>query len=351
VQSLSKELTLRILLVTDAWAPQVNGVVVTLRNTVAWLERWSHHVHVLSPEGFRTIPMPTYPEIPLAVFPGAKVARRIRDFDPDAIHIATEGPLGIAARAHCVKHGLAFTTAYHTCFPEYVKPRFGIPLGLTYAWLRRFHSASSAILVATPAIRELLEVRGFTGIVDWSRGVDTELFRPGEARFAELPRPVFLFVGRVAVEKNIAGFLALDLPGTKLVVGDGPQRKALEERYPEALFVGMKTGKELASYFQRADVFVFPSRTDTFGLVLVEAMACGTPVAAFPVRGPVDVVKDPAAGVLDEDLHAAALAALSLDRDKVRRYGERFSWEYSSRQFLSSLVPARAREASLAEAA
>ena len=342
---------MRILLVTDAWAPQVNGVVVTLRNTVAWLERWGHHVHVLSPEGFRTIPMPTYPEIPLAVFPGPKVARRIRDFDPDAIHIATEGPLGIAARAYCVKHGLAFTTAYHTCFPEYVKPRFGIPLGLTYAWLRRFHSASSAILVATPAIRELLEARGFTDIVDWSRGVDTELFRPGEARFVELPRPVFLFVGRVAVEKNIAGFLALDLPGTKVVVGDGPQRKALEERYPEAVFVGMKTGKDLASYFQRADVFVFPSRTDTFGLVLVEAMACGTPVAAFPVRGPVDVVKDPAAGVLDEDLHAAALAALSLDRDKVRRYGERFSWEHSSRQFLSSLVPARAREASLVEAA
>lgn len=342
---------MRILLVTDAWAPQINGVVVTLTNTVRWLERWGHEVHVLSPEGFRTMPMPTYPEIPLALFPGPKVARRIREFEPDAIHIATEGPLGIAARAHCVKHRLAFSSAYHTCFPEYVKARFGVPLGITYALLRRFHAASSALLVATPAIRALLEGRGFANIVDWSRGVDTDLFTPGESRFAELPRPVFLFVGRVAVEKNLPGFLALDLPGTKLVVGDGPQRKSLEERFPEALFVGAKTGLELASYFQRADVFVFPSRTDTFGLVLVEAMACGTPVAAFPVRGPIDVIKDPAVGVLDNDLGAAALAALALDRGRVARYGQRYSWEYSSRQFLSSLVPARSLEASVAQAA
>ena len=306
---------------------------------------------MLSPEGFRTMPMPTYPEIPLALFPGPKVSRRIREFEPDAIHIATEGPLGIAARAHCVKHRLAFTTAYHTCFPEYVKPRFGVPLAITYAWLRRFHAASSAVLVATPAIRALLEGRGFANIVDWSRGVDTDLFTPGESRFVDLPRPVFLFVGRVAVEKNLQGFLALDLPGTKLVVGDGPQRKSLEARFPGAVFVGAKTGLELASYYQRADVFVFPSRTDTFGLVLVEAMACGTPVAAFPVRGPIDVIKDPAVGVLDNDLGAAALAALSLDRARVSRYGQRYSWEYSSRQFLSSLVPSRSLEASVAQAA
>lgn len=342
---------MRILLVTDAWAPQINGVVVTLRNTVAWLQRWGHEVEVLSPEGFRTMPMPTYPEIPLALFPGAKVARRIREFEPDAIHIATEGPLGIAARAYCLKHGCAFTTAYHTCFPEYVKPRFGVPLGITYAWLRRFHAASSAILVATPAIRGLLEARGFANIVEWSRGVDTALFRPAEERTSDLRRPVFLFVGRVAIEKNISAFLGLDLPGTKVVVGDGPQRKSLQSRYPDAVFVGAKTGAELASFFQRADVFVFPSRTDTFGLVMVEAMACGTPVAAFPVRGPIDVVKDPSAGVLDEDLGAAALAALSLDRDKVRRYGERYSWEHCTRQFLASLVPARSVEGSLAEAA
>jgi glycosyltransferase involved in cell wall biosynthesis len=342
---------MRILLVTDAWAPQVNGVVVTLTNTVAWLKRWGHEVDVLSPEGFRTFPMPTYPEIPLAILPGREVSRRILACEPDAIHIATEGPLGIAARTHCLKHGLAFTTAYHTCFPEYVKPRFGVPLALTYAWLRRFHASSSAVLVATAAIRNLLEARGFERIVEWSRGVDPELFRPADGRFVELPRPVFLYVGRVAIEKNLPGFLGLDLPGTKVVVGDGPQRVELEERYPEAVFVGTKVGAELASYYQRADVFVFPSRTDTFGLVLAEAMACGTPVAAFPVRGPIDVVTSPVAGVLDEDLGAAALAALALDRDKVRRYGERFSWEHCTRQFVSNLVPARTAEGLLAKAA
>jgi glycosyltransferase involved in cell wall biosynthesis len=342
---------LRILLVTDAWAPQVNGVVVTLENTVRWLRRWGHEVEVISPEGFKTFPMPTYPEIPLAIMPGPKVARRIRDVQPDAIHIATEGPLGSAARSYCIKNSLAFTTAYHTCFPEYVKPRFGVPLGITYAWLRRFHSASSAIFVATPAIRALLEGRGFRNIVDWSRGVDTELFTPGEERFAELPRPVFLFVGRVAVEKNISAFLGLDLPGTKLVVGDGPQRKALEERYPDAVFAGSKRGAELASYFRRADVFVFPSRTDTFGLVLIEAMACGTPVAAYPVRGPIDVIKDPDVGVLEEDLGAAALAALRLDRWKVSRYAQRYSWEHCTRQFLNNLVPTRRLEAPVAQAA
>ncbi|MGZ5072213.1 MAG: glycosyltransferase family 4 protein [Usitatibacter sp.] len=336
---------------TDAWAPQVNGVVVTLRNTVAWLRRWGHDVHVISPEGFRTMPMPTYPEIPLAILPAREVSRRIAALAPDAIHIATEGPLGIAARAHCVKHGLAFTTAYHTCFPEYVKPRFGIPLAWTYAWLRRFHARSSALLVATPAIKALLEGRGFSNIAEWSRGVDPELFRPSVNRFSDLRRPIFLYVGRVAVEKNLPAFLGLDLPGTKVVVGDGPQRRELASRFPEAVFAGAKAGAELASYYQRADVFVFPSRTDTFGLVLVEAMACGTPVAAFPVRGPVDVVKDPAAGVLDEDLGAAAMKALTLDREKVAHYANRYSWEHCTRQFLSSLVPATAVEARLVEAA
>lgn len=342
---------MRILLVTDAWHPQVNGVVVTLTNTVKWLQRWGHEVRILSPEGFRTVPMPTYPEIPLALMPGREVARRIRDFEPDAIHIATEGPLGIAARSHCLKRGLAFTTAYHTCFPEYVKPRFHVPLSWTYAWLRRFHGPSSGVLVSTPAIRALLEARGFTNIADWSRGVDLDLFRPAEDRFTDLRRPVFLFVGRVAVEKNLAAFLSLDLPGTKMVVGDGPQRRELEKRFPDAVFAGAKHGAELASYFQRADVFVFPSRTDTFGLVLIEAMACGTPVAAYPVRGPIDVVKDPETGVLDNDLGAAAMAALSLDRDKVRRYAQRYSWEHCSRQFVSSLVPAQSMEARLARAA
>jgi glycosyltransferase involved in cell wall biosynthesis len=342
---------LRILLVTDAWAPQINGVVVTLQNTVRWLERWGHEVRVISPEGFRTMPMPTYPEIPLALFPAREVARRIRELEPDAIHIATEGPLGAAARAYCVRNGLSFTTAYHTCFPEYVKARFGVPLGLTYAWLKRFHGRSSAVLVATPAIRAALEERGMRNIADWSRGVDMDLFQPDPKRFVDLRRPVFLYVGRVAVEKNLPAFLSLDLPGTKLVVGDGPDRKALERRFPEAVFAGAKGGVELASYYQRADVFVFPSRTDTFGLVMAEAMACGTPVAAYPVRGPIDVVKDAAAGVLDNDLGAAAMKALSLDREKVAAYGRRYTWEHCTRQFLSSLVPAHSGIPRLAEAA
>ena len=340
---------MRILLVTDAWAPQVNGVVVTLRNTIACLERWGHQVHVLSPTGFRTVPMPTYPEIPLAILPGREVARRIWEYDPEAIHIATEGPLGVAARHYCVKRRLAFTTAYHTCFPEYVKPRFGVPLAWTYAWLRWFHGPSSAILVGTPAIRTLLEDRGFQRVADWSRGVDVTLFHPVEKRFTEYARPVFLCVGRVAVEKNLPAFLALDLPGTKVIVGDGPQRRELERRFPKAFFVGMKTGAELASYYQRADAFVFPSLTDTFGLVLIEAMACGTPVAAFPVRGPIDVIQDPAVGVLREDLRSAAVAALSLDRERVRRYAEQYSWEHCSRQFLSLLVTTRSREQDLGQ--
>jgi glycosyltransferase involved in cell wall biosynthesis len=327
--------------VTDAWAPQINGVVVTLRNTIAWLERLGHEVRVLSTEGLRTMPMPTYPEIPLAIFPGSEVARTIRDFDPDAVHIATEGPLGAAARRYCVKNAMSFTTAYHTCFPEYVQPRFGVPLAWTYAWLRWFHAPSSAILVGTPAIRRLLESRGFRNVADWSRGVDTELFQPGAERFTEYPRPVFLFVGRVAIEKNIAAFLELELPGTKVVVGDGPQRRELERRFPDAVFTGARTGAELASFYQRADVFVFPSLTDTFGLVLLEAMACGTPVAAYPVRGPIDVILDPTVGVLRANLGSAAVEALSLDRMAVRRYAQRYSWEHCSRQFLAHLVPAR----------
>jgi len=335
--SLSKERKLRILLVTDAWAPQINGVVVTLRNTVAWLERWGHEVKVLSPEGFKTFPMPTYPEIPLAIFPAREVNRRIAALAPDAIHIATEGPLGIAARAYCVKHDLAFTTAYHTCFPEYVKPRFGIPLAWTYAWLRRFHGRSSALLVATPAIKALLEARGFSNIAEWSRGVDLELFKPAEHRFTDLPRPVFLYVGRVAVEKNLAAFLALDLPGTKLVVGDGPQRKELQERFPDAVFAGTKTGTELASYYQRADVFVFPSRTDTFGLVNLEAMACGVPVAAYPVTGPIDVIEDGVTGALDVDLAAAARRALEVDPAACRERALKSGWDVCSREFETNL--------------
>jgi glycosyltransferase involved in cell wall biosynthesis len=329
----------RILIVTDAWSPQINGVVVTLQNTVRELERMGHHVHLITPLAFRTVPMPTYPEIRLAVRPGGEVARMIEDIDPDAIHIATEGPLGLAARRHCLRRSRPFTTAYHTQFPEYVHARCRLPLGVTYAWLRWFHRPAKAVMCGTPEILQRLGARGVTNGVLWSRGVDTDLFKPGERRAAEDRRPVFLYVGRVAVEKNIEAFLALDLPGTKWVVGDGPARVALERRFPDARFLGFKTGESLAWHYRQADAFVFPSRTDTFGLVLVEAMACGTPVAAFPVTGPRDVVRDRGAGVLSEDLGAAAMAALRLDRGDVRRYALGFSWTAATRQFVANLHP------------
>lgn len=334
---------MRILIVSDAWSPQINGVVVTLTNTIAELEKAGHVARVLSPQGFRTVPCPTYPEIRLALWPGRGVAREIEQFGPDAIHIATEGPLGITARRYCVARGRPFTTAYHTQFPEYVHARSRLPLGITYAWLRRFHGPAKAVLVGTPDIHRRLAERGFANLALWSRGVDTELFAPGGRGGVPDERPIFLFVGRVAIEKNIEAFLKLDLPGTKWVVGDGPARIGLQRRFPDAKFHGMRTGEELAWFYRNADVLVFPSRTDTFGLVLIEAMAAGTPVAAFPVSGPIDVVKDPRVGALSEDLRSAALAALEFDRDAVRRYALGFSWAAATRQFLDNLHPASPR--------
>lgn len=333
---------MRILIATDAWEPQVNGVVVTLTNTVRWLERWGHEVRVLSPQSFRTVPLPGYPEVRLAVMPQTGVARAIVDWAPDAIHIATEGPVGSAARAHCLRAGLAFTTAYHTAFPEYIHARTGLPCAWTYAWLRRFHAPSASVMVSTDSVANDLAVRGFRRIKPWSRGVDLDLFCPGFRRFEEYPRPVFTYVGRVAVEKNLPAFLALNLPGTKLVVGEGPARRVLERAYPDTIFLGNRRGTALADLYRRSDVFVFPSRTDTFGLVLMEAMASGTPVAAFPVRGPIDVVRSPSAGILNEDLREAALAALALDRARVREYAASFSWDKCSRQFLSHLIAVNA---------
>ncbi|HTS84946.1 MAG TPA: glycosyltransferase family 1 protein [Usitatibacter sp.] len=329
---------MRILIATDAWPPQVNGVVVALANIIAGLRRLGHEVHVVSPEGMRTMPTPTYPEIPLALFPGREVARRILEFDPQAIHIATEGPIGIAARSYCIRNRLRFSTSYHTCFPEYIAVRTGIPLSWTYAMMRRFHSASSAVMVATEPLLEQLHWRGFERLAVCPLGVDLELFRPSEERFTQFPRPVFTYVGRLAVEKDIPAFLRLDLPGTKLVVGDGPERKRLERDFPDAVFVGFKHGAELASYYQRSDAFVFPSRTETFGLVMLEALACGVPVAALPVRGPLDVVTDAATGVLDWNLAAAALAALKVDRAACRRHAERFPWETGTAVFVSKLT-------------
>jgi len=330
---------LRILLATDAWEPQVNGVVMTLRNTIHGLEAAGHSVEVIGPDRFRSVPCPTYPEIRLALLPFRRLAKLARRFAPDAVHIATEGPVGSAAREFCLHEKLAFTTAYHTRFPEYVHARIRLPVRLTYEWLRRFHAPARALMVPTAAIHADLERRKFRNLTLWTRGVDTKLFRPGPPLASGWKRPVFMYVGRVAVEKNIEAFLALDLPGTKVVVGEGPQRAALQRRFPSAVFTGAKMGEELAAHFRSADVFVFPSRTDTFGLVLLEAMASGTPAAAFPVTGPIDVIVPGRSGVLSGDLRAAALAALELDRDVVREHALAFSWERATAQFLANLHP------------
>ncbi|MGH8619598.1 MAG: glycosyltransferase family 4 protein [Burkholderiales bacterium] len=330
---------MKILIVTDAWEPQVNGVVRTLKQTRRELTKLGHDVDLLTPLEFKTLPCPTYPEIRLSMFPGRRVRRRIAESAPDALHIATEGPLGMAARAHAVKHGLPFTTAYHTRFPEYVKARSGIPLAVTYRFLRWFHGPSSAILVPTNVVKRDLEAWRFQRVVLWSRGVDLDLFKPGPALANDATPPVFLCVGRVAVEKNIQAFLDLDLPGTKWVAGDGPLLAALKKKHPDVCFTGVMDQVELASLYNAASVFVFPSRTDTFGLVLLEAMACGCPVAAYPVTGPVDVIGDSPAGALDDDLQAACLRALKIERSVARQHAERFSWEACSRQFLGYLVP------------
>lgn len=294
---------------------------------------------MITPDQFCSLPCPTYPEIRLAVRPGPQIGRMIAAHQPCAIHVATEGPLGWAARGFCVRNGFPFTTAYHTRFPEYVHARFRVPVALTYAVVRRFHAPAMSVMVSTQGIQDELEQRRFRNIRRWSRGVDTRLFYPRPTAFPELPRPVFLYVGRIAVEKNIQAFLDLDLPGSKLVVGDGPLLPQLRRRHSQVHFVGAKFGEDLADCYASADVFVFPSRTDTFGLVLLEALASGVPVAAYPVAGPKDVVGDAPIGVLDEDLRKAALAALDIPREQCRAYAESFSWQASARQFLANLAP------------
>ncbi len=330
---------MKLALVTDAWLPQTNGVVRTLTITVEKLTQTGHEVTVITPNDFRTIPCPTYPEIRLSLFAAAKVRQRLDALQPEAVHIATEGPLGLAARRWCLRRSQAFTTSYHTQFPEYVRARLPVPLAISYAFLRWFHGSAAHTLVATPSMRDALAKRGFHNLVLWSRGVDTELFRPRDESFLELPRPIWLYFGRVSVEKGIEDFLSLDLRGTKLVVGDGPATEGLRRKYPNAVFTGYRYGDELARHVASADVFVFPSRTDTFGLVLLEAMACGVPVAAYPVTGPIDVVENGVTGVLSEDLRAAALAALNLDRLACREHALRYTWEAATRQFVESLAP------------
>ena len=327
----------RLLIATDAWSPQINGVVRTLEHLVAQLEARGFVVEVISPQNFRSTPMPTYPEIRLALATPLQIARRIRRFAPNYIHVATEGPIGMLVRRWCMRNHHPFTTSYHTKFPEYLRARAPVPIGLSYAWLRRFHNAATVTMVSTPSLeRELIE-RGFTGIRHWSRGVDLSQFVPREEKALDFEGPIFLNVGRVAVEKNIEAFLALDLPGTKVVVGDGPALKELKAKYPQVKFLGPKTGEELARIYASADVFVFPSLTDTFGLVQIEALACGVPVAAFPVTGPQDVLGNAPVGVLSNDLRQASLDCLNLSRTECRLHAEKFSWESCTRQFVDNI--------------
>ena len=331
---------MKIMIVTDAWEPQVNGVVRTLQTTARELQAMGHAVDFLTPLEFRTLPCPTYPDIRLSLLARGRVARRLADFDPDALHIATEGPLGLAARRFALAQGLPFTTAYHTRFPEYVRARTGIPLAWTYAFLRWFHGPADSVMAPTEVVKRDLEAYGFGNVVKWSRGVDLGIFKPQHADRLKSAPPIFLYVGRVAVEKNIEAFLELDLPGSKWVVGVGPALKGIQARYPHVNFLGVLEQHELAQVYASADVFVFPSKTDTFGLVLLEAMACGLPVAAYPVTGPLDVIGDSkTAGVMHEDLRTACLEALKLRREDAVAHARKFSWRAATEQFLAHLHP------------
>jgi glycosyltransferase involved in cell wall biosynthesis len=338
---------MKIAIITDAWAPQVNGVVRTLSSVTQRLRSLGHEVLVISPDQYASIPCPSYPEIRLALTTRHAVGTRLDDFAPDAVHVATEGPLGIAARAFCLSHGYPFTTAYHTQFPDYLARRTGLPAAMFWPFIRWFHAPAAAILVSTETVRQQLREQGLPQVVHWGRGVDLACFTPSAqppALYRDIPRPIQLYVGRVAVEKNIEAFLASDHPGSKVVVGDGPARETLARACPDAHFVGAQSGDGLAGHYAGADVFVFPSRTDTFGLVMIEAMACGTPVAAFPVSGPLDVLT-PASGVMHEDLTQAIAGALLLDRPGCTAASRGFTWDVSTRQFLTALVPITGRVA------
>jgi glycosyltransferase involved in cell wall biosynthesis len=332
---------MRIAIVTDAWFPQVNGVVRTLSAVAGELTKIGHEVKVVSPEGRRSLPMPFYPEIPLAFATSGRLGRELTAIAPDAIYIATEGPLGWSARNWCVRRNIPFSSGFHTRFADYLALRLPLPglAALSWSILRKFHGPSRNVLVPTRSIAHDLEGRGFVNVRIWTRGVDHALFRPYERSALDLPRPISLYAGRLAPEKNIEAFLHLDLPGTKLVIGDGPQRAELEKRFPSAVFFGYRFGEELARMMASADVFVFPSLTDTFGLVMLEAMACGTPIAAFDVPSPIDVVMEGVTGSLDKHLKLAVLRALSLDRDKVHEGSRRFTWERTAQIFVESLVP------------
>ncbi len=335
---------MRILVATDAWHPQVNGVVRTLTMMAEAAASMGVDVSFLTPQSFHTVALPSYPDLRLAIPAPGKIARLIQEARPDNIHIATEGPIGILVRRYCLKRKIPFTTSFHTRFPEYVSARFPIPESWVWAALRYFHSASHAVMAATPALGQELRGRGFRNVVLWPRGVDAKQFRPMPFDLG-LPRPVFLSVGRVAVEKNLEAFLELDLPGTKVVVGDGPARAELEQKYPNAVFLGAMQGEKLANAYAAADVFVFPSKTDTFGLVLLEALASGVPVAALPVSGPLDVIGDAPVGALNNDLKAACLQALTLSREDCREFALKQTWEVCARAFIENVNQLRSSDA------
>lgn len=345
---------MRLALVTDAWRPQVNGVVRSLERTVAQMREWGDEVTLVTPDRFRTIACPGYPEIRLALTRPGKVGEAIEANAPDFVHIATEGPLGLLAHWHCRSVGRDYTTSFHTRFPEYLSARLPVPQAWTYRLMRHFHNGGLGCMVATASLRDDLAARGFRHLFHWPRGVDAALFRPRPGADLGLSRPVFLTVGRVAVEKNLPAFLGLDLPGTKVVVGDGPALASMRSRYPDAVFLGALHGEALAQAYAAADAFVFPSCTDTFGNVILEALASGLPVAAYPVTGPLDIISDPRAGCLDADLGRAARAALHLSRDAARRLALRYTWEESARIFRDNIIVANAgrsepRPESLAE--
>lgn len=332
---------MRIAIVTDAWEPQVNGVVRTLQSVRRVLEGQGHQIMVISPDRFYSLPCPTYPEIRLAMVRSRTIGDLLDAFSPHAVHLATEGPVCVAARRWCLRHDFPFTTAYHTQFPDYVEARSGVPAEWVWRYIRWFHAPAQSILASTASIRQALVDHGLPQVRHWGRGVDLANFHPGVAKhpaMADLPGPVQLYVGRVAIEKNLEAFLASAHPGTKVVVGDGPARAALEAKYPDAVFLGPMFGADLAGAYRAADVFVFPSKTDTFGLVMIEALACGTPVAAYPVTGPVDILTYET-GAMADDLDTAIAAALTRDRAACATYGRSFTWEASAAQFLAALVP------------
>ncbi|HXQ07114.1 MAG TPA: glycosyltransferase family 1 protein [Bradyrhizobium sp.] len=332
---------MRILVATDAWHPQVNGVVRTLTNMAEAARAFGVEISFLTPQSFRTFAMPSYPDLRLALPYQAKIARLIAEARPDSIHIATEGPIGLLVRRYCRKNQLPFTTSFHTRFPEYISARLPIPEAWIWRALRAFHGPSQAVMAATPALAGELRARGFRNVVLWPRGVDAGQFHPRAADLG-LPRPVFLCVGRVAVEKNLEAFLDLDLPGTKVIVGDGPARAALTRKYPQAVFLGARQGKELAEAYAAADAFVFPSKTDTFGLVLLEALASGLPVAAFPVTGPRDVIGNEPVGALNDDLRIACLTAVAISPQACLAFAARHTWEASARAFVENITNVRA---------